>query len=53
MTIDFPVYGGGMSFGSVSQATMESRARAFTALNSFTCTGEGGFPPCWKSTTTT
>ncbi len=43
--IDFPVYGGGMSFGSVSQATMESRARAFTKLNSFTCTGEGGFPP--------
>jgi len=42
--IDFPVYGGGMSFGSVSQATMESRARAFTALNSFTCTGEGGYP---------
>ncbi|MCF8063932.1 MAG: alpha-hydroxy-acid oxidizing protein [Desulfarculaceae bacterium] len=43
--IGFPIYGGGMSFGSVSQATMESRARAYTALNSFTCTGEGGFPP--------
>lgn len=43
--IGFPVYGGGMSFGSVSQATMESRARAYSSMNSFTCTGEGGFPP--------
>jgi len=42
--IGLPVYGGGMSFGSVSVATMVSRARAYAALNSFTCTGEGGYP---------
>jgi glutamate synthase domain-containing protein 2/Na+-translocating ferredoxin:NAD+ oxidoreductase RNF subunit RnfB len=44
VTIGFPVYGGGMSFGSVSEATMVSRARAWTAMDSFTCTGEGGYP---------
>ncbi len=42
--IDFPVYGGGMSFGSVSQATMISRTKAFAGLNTFNCTGEGGYP---------
>ncbi len=42
--IGFPVYGGGMSFGSVSLTTIVSRARAYTAMNSFTCTGEGGYP---------
>lgn len=42
--IDFPIYGGGMSFGSISLPTMVSRARAYKALNSFTCTGEGGYP---------
>lgn len=42
--IGIPIYGGGMSFGSVSQATMISRARAYAALESFTCTGEGGYP---------
>ncbi len=42
--IDIPVYGGGMSFGSISQITMLSRIRAFAAFNSFTCTGEGGYP---------
>ena len=44
ITIDFPIYGGGMSFGSISEATMRSRARAYRNFNSFTCTGEGGFP---------
>ena len=44
ITIDFPIYGGGMSFGSISEATMRSRARAYKHFNSFTCTGEGGFP---------
>jgi glutamate synthase domain-containing protein 2/Na+-translocating ferredoxin:NAD+ oxidoreductase RNF subunit RnfB len=44
VTIGFPVYGGGMSFGSISLATMLSRARAYEAVNSFTCTGEGGYP---------
>jgi ferredoxin len=44
VTIGFPVYGGGMSFGSISLATMVSRARAYKAFDSFTCTGEGGYP---------
>ncbi|MBM3301133.1 MAG: FMN-binding glutamate synthase family protein, partial [Deltaproteobacteria bacterium] len=42
--IAIPVYGGGMSFGSISQITMLSRIRAFAAWGSFTCTGEGGYP---------
>ena len=42
--IDIPVYGGGMSFGSVSIHTILAKARAAVAWNSFTCTGEGGFP---------
>ncbi len=41
--IDVPWYGGGMSFGSVSNVTQLSKARAATAFNSFTCTGEGGY----------
>lgn len=44
ITIDLPVYGGGMSFGSVSPITMLSRARACAAWNTFTCSGEGGYP---------
>jgi glutamate synthase domain-containing protein 2/ferredoxin len=42
--IDIPVYGGGMSFGSVSLHTILAKARTAVAWNSFTCTGEGGFP---------
>jgi glutamate synthase domain-containing protein 2/ferredoxin len=41
--IDIPVYGGGMSFGSVSIHTILAKARAATAWNTFTCTGEGGY----------
>ena len=41
--IDLPVYGGGMSFGSVSIHTILGKARAAAAWNSFTCTGEGGY----------
>jgi glutamate synthase domain-containing protein 2 len=33
-----------MSYGSISLATMLSRAKAYKAFNSFTCTGEGGYP---------
>jgi glutamate synthase domain-containing protein 2 len=33
-----------MSFGSVSIHTIVGKARAMTAWNSFTCTGEGGYP---------
>ena len=42
--IRVPFYGGGMSFGSVSNHTMLSRARAAQAWDTFTCTGEGGYP---------
>ena len=42
--LDLPIYGGGMSFGSISENTMVARARNAAAWNSFTCTGEGGFP---------
>ena len=42
--IDLPIYGGGMSFGSVSIHTILAKARAATAWNTFTCTGEGGYP---------
>ncbi|MFN8424313.1 MAG: FMN-binding glutamate synthase family protein [Anaerolineae bacterium] len=40
-----PWYGGGMSFGSVSENVMVSRARAAAAWGTLTCTGEGGYPP--------
>lgn len=44
ITIDYPIYGGGMSYGSVSEQVMLSRARAAAQLGTFTCTGEGGYP---------
>jgi len=43
LKIDIPVYGGGMSFGSVSPHTILSKARAALAWNTFSCTGEGGY----------
>lgn len=43
--IPIPIYGAGMSFGSVSLNFMEARAIAARRLNTFTCTGEGGYPP--------
>jgi glutamate synthase domain-containing protein 2/NAD-dependent dihydropyrimidine dehydrogenase PreA subunit len=42
--IGIPIYGGGMSYGSISINTMIARARAWKAWDSFTCTGEGGYP---------
>ena len=42
--IEVPFYGGGMSYGSVSIRTMLSRIKAFAALGTFCCTGEGGYP---------
>jgi len=45
ITIGVPWYGGGMSFGSVSENVMVSRARAAKRWNTFTSTGEGGYPP--------
>jgi len=44
LDIGMPVYGGGMSFGSVNLSTMLSRIRAYKAFDSLVCTGEGGFP---------
>jgi glutamate synthase domain-containing protein 2 len=42
--IPIPIYGSGMSFGSVSLQTMLSRAKAAKAWNTFVSTGEGGYP---------
>ena len=42
--IGVPFYGGGMSYGSISEQVMLARARAAQAWNTFTCTGEGGYP---------
>ena len=41
--IDVPWYGGGMSFGSISNVTQLSKVRAATAFNTFSCSGEGGY----------
>lgn len=41
--IDVPWYGGGMSFGSVSNATQLAKVRAAVAWNTFSCSGEGGY----------
>lgn len=45
ISIGVPWYGGGMSYGSVSEQVMLSRAMAARAWQTFTCTGEGGYPP--------
>lgn len=42
--IPVPIYGAGMSFGSVSLNFMLARAIAAERMNTFTCTGEGGYP---------
>jgi glutamate synthase domain-containing protein 2 len=44
--IDMPVpwYGAGMSYGSVGLPVMLARAKAAQALDTFTSTGEGGYP---------
>jgi len=42
--IPVPFYGGGMSFGSISENVMLARARAAALWKTFTCTGEGGYP---------
>ncbi len=41
--IDVPWYGGGMSFGSISNVTQLSKVRAAVAWNTFSCSGEGGY----------
>lgn len=42
--IGLPIYGGGMSYGSINLMAIIARARAWKEWNSFTCTGEGGYP---------
>ena len=44
VTIDVPWYGGGMSFGSTNIRVLLSKARVAKAWDSFSCTGEGGYP---------
>jgi glutamate synthase domain-containing protein 2 len=42
--IPLPIYGGGMSFGSISLNFMLARARAAKKIGTYTSTGEGGYP---------
>ncbi len=44
VSIALPVYGGGMSYGSISLNVMLGRAMAAKKVGTFTCTGEGGYP---------
>lgn len=44
LMIPIPWYGAGMSFGSISEQVMLARARAAERWDTFTCTGEGGYP---------
>lgn len=44
ITIPIPIYGGGMSYGSISEQVMLSRALAAQKWNTFFSTGEGGYP---------
>jgi glutamate synthase domain-containing protein 2 len=44
LNISLPIYGGGMSYGSISLNVMLGRAMAAKKIGSFTCTGEGGYP---------
>ena len=42
--IPIPIYGGGMSYGSISEQVMLARAMAAQRWNTFFSTGEGGYP---------
>jgi glutamate synthase domain-containing protein 2 len=44
MNISLPIYGGGMSYGSISLNVMLGRAKAAKRIGSLTSTGEGGYP---------
>jgi glutamate synthase domain-containing protein 2 len=44
IAIPIPVYGGGMSYGSISEQVMLARAGAAQKWNTFFSTGEGGYP---------
>jgi glutamate synthase domain-containing protein 2 len=45
ISIPIPIYGAGMSFGSISLSFMLARALAAKRMDTFTSTGEGGYPP--------
>ena len=42
--IPIPIYGGGMSYGSISEQVMQARAKAAQKWKTFFSTGEGGYP---------
>ncbi len=42
--LPIPWYGAGMSYGSISEQIMLARAKAARQWNTFTSTGEGGYP---------
>ncbi|MCJ7580863.1 MAG: glutamate synthase-related protein, partial [Candidatus Aminicenantes bacterium] len=42
--LSLPIYGGGMSYGSISLNVMKGRAMAAEKIGTLTCTGEGGYP---------
>jgi len=44
-----PFYGAGMSFGSISEQVMLARAKTAKRWNSFTSTGEGGYPEALRA----
>jgi glutamate synthase domain-containing protein 2 len=44
ITIPIPIYGGGMSYGSISEQVMLARAMAAKQWETFFSTGEGGYP---------
>jgi glutamate synthase domain-containing protein 2/Na+-translocating ferredoxin:NAD+ oxidoreductase RNF subunit RnfB len=44
IVIPLPIYGGGMSYGSISLNVMLGRAMAAQNIGTLTCTGEGGYP---------
>jgi glutamate synthase domain-containing protein 2/ferredoxin len=44
VNLSLPVYGGGMSYGSISLNVMLGRAMAAKEIGTLTCTGEGGYP---------
>jgi glutamate synthase domain-containing protein 2 len=44
IVLPIPFYGAGMSYGSISEHVMLSRAAAAKQYGTFTCTGEGGYP---------
>lgn len=44
LNVPLPIYGGGMSYGSISLAVMVGRAMAAQELGTLTSTGEGGYP---------